>query len=205
MPSRIWLRLAEIVVAAVLALAIFKSWEADRRDRSQLASQLAAAQQTLAEATTRQHDRDTLLTQTLTDLAAQKRSVVTPAQILRDLPREIPLPVPISLQPAPPTDTKGAATGQVPTPGKPTDAVIPSEDLKPLYDFAIDCKACQAKLSASQNDLNDEKTKTATLAKERDAAVRAAKGGSALRRILRATKWFVIGAAAGVIAAKAAH
>jgi hypothetical protein len=53
--------------------------------------------------------------------------------------------------------------------------------------------------------LTDEKTKTAALTKERDAAVRAAKGGSVLRRIARAGKWFAIGAAAGAIAAKAAR
>jgi hypothetical protein len=39
--------------------------------------------------------------------------------------------------------------------------------------------------------------------KKRDAAIRAAKGGSVLRRIARAAKWFAIGAAAGAVAAKA--
>ena len=112
------------------------------------------------------------------------------------------LPVPIVLQPSPgatQNDSKGASpTGQ-------TQAVIPAEDLKPLYDFTLDCKACQAKLAASQGDLTDEKAKTVVLTKERDAAVRIAKGGSILRRIARAAKWFAIGAAAGAIAARAAH
>jgi len=36
-----------------------------------------------------------------------------------------------------------------------------------------------------------------------DEAVRAAKGGGPWRRVARATKWLVIGAAAGAIAAKA--
>ncbi|MGC1418037.1 MAG: hypothetical protein WA817_22305 [Candidatus Acidiferrum sp.] len=77
--------------------------------------------------------------------------------------------------------------------------------MKPLYDFALDCRACQAKLAAAQSDLTDEKTKTAALTKERDAAVTAAKGGTVLHRILRAAKWFAIGAAAGAVAAKAAR
>jgi hypothetical protein len=85
------------------------------------------------------------------------------------------------------------------------DAILPAADLKPLCDFALDCKACQAKLATSQADLNDEKTKTAALTKERDAAIRAAKGGSALRRVARAAKWFAIGAAAGAVAAEAAR
>jgi hypothetical protein len=67
----------------------------------------------------------------------------------------------------------------------------------------LDCKACQAKLTAAQSDLADEKSKSATLTKSRDAAVKAANGGSILQRTLRAAKWFAIGAAAGALAAKA--
>jgi len=208
MKPSIWIRTGAIALATALLVTVAAAWRADRRDRTQLAAQLAAAQQALNAADARQHDRDALLTQTLAQLSAQKRSVVTPAQILRDLPNQIPLPVPIALQPepdSPPSDSQHAATGKVPAPSTPSHAVIPPEDLKPLYDFAIDCKACQAKLAAAQSDLADEKIKTTTLTKERDDAVRAAKGGGAWRRIARATKWFVIGAAAGAIAAKSAH
>lgn len=89
-----------------------------------------------------------------------------------------------------------------PQPTAKSQAVIPNEDLKPLYDFALDCKACQAKLAAAQGDLTDEKAKEAVLTKERDEAIKAAKGGSLWRRMIRAAKWFAIGAAAGTIAAK---
>jgi hypothetical protein len=84
-------------------------------------------------------------------------------------------------------------------------AVIPGEDLKPLYDFALDCKACQARLIATQSDLSDEKAKTVALTHERDDALRVARGGSVWHRIGRAAKWFAIGAAAGAIAANASH
>jgi hypothetical protein len=40
-----------------------------------------------------------------------------------------------------------------------TNDVIRAEDLKPLYDFTLDCKACQAKLAATQADLSDERQK----------------------------------------------
>jgi len=215
MYARIWLKLAEILVPAILTITIFVSWQADRRDRAQLATQLAAAQQTIAQATASQHDRDTLLNQTLAQLAAQKQSAATPAQILKDLPTALSLPAPITLQTAPAQevaakDSQADASkftnlpsNPAPKSGQPADAILPAADLKPLYDFALDCKACQAKLAASQSDLDDEKSKTAALTKERDAAVRAAKGGSALRRIARAAKWFALGAAAGAIAAKA--
>jgi hypothetical protein len=95
----------------------------------------------------------------------------------------IPLPAPITLQ-APP------ATGLTPNGPKSSQAgaIIPAQDLKPLYDFSLDCQACQAKLSVAQSNLADEQKKTSALTKERDDALRIAKGGSALRRIARATK-----------------
>ncbi len=230
MSARLWLKLAEILVPVLLAITIFVSWQADRRDRAQLAAQLAAAQQTIAQATANQHDRDTALNQTLAQIATQKQTVLTSAQLLKELPGVFSLPAPITQQSGysgnvgarfialstdtPPTNPQQIVNAQpgatqsnlpnnpTPKPGQPQDAILPAADLKPLYDFALDCKACQAKLAASQADLSDEKTKSAALTKERDAAIRIAKGGSALRRIARAAKWFAIGAAAGAIAAK---
>ena len=193
MPLRYWFRLAEIVAAFLLALAIHFSWRADQRDRSRLASELAATKQLLAAADARQHERDTQLAQTLATLAAEKRATVTPAQIVRELPSQIPLPSPIALQSA-------LASRNSPSPQ--TNAVIPPKDLKPLYDFTLDCKTCQAKLASAQGDLTDERAKSAALTKERDAALKAAREGGTWRRLARAAKWFAIGAAAGAIAAK---
>jgi hypothetical protein len=82
---------------------------------------------------------------------------------------------------------------------------MPVEDLKPLYDAAVACKECQVELAAAQANLKDEKAKSAAVSRERDDALRVAKGGSLLRRVARAAKWFVIGAAAGAAAAKLAH
>jgi type II secretory pathway pseudopilin PulG len=196
MTSHFWLRLAALIVAAVLGVAVLQAWRADRRDRSQLESALAATKQLLTAADARQHDRDAQLVQTLAALAAEKRTILTPAQIVRKLPSQISLPSPIVLQSTP-------ASPNSPTPQ--TNAIIPAEDLKPLYDFTIDCQACQAKLAAAQGDLTDERQKTTALSHERDDAVRIAQGGSRWRRIARAAKWLLIGAAAGVAAAKAAH
>jgi len=196
MPLRYWIHLAEIVFAFLLALVVYFSWRADHRDRDQLAAELAATKQLLSAADARQHDRDAQLAQTLATLAAEKRTILTPAQIVRELPSQIPLPSPIVLQSAP-------ASSNSPSPQ--TNAVIPAEDLKSLYDFTIDCKACQSKLAAAQGDLTDERKKTTALTHERDDALRIARGGSAWRRIGRAAKWFLIGAAAGAAAAKTAH
>jgi hypothetical protein len=214
MQLRLWIQIGAVILAVVLGVAIVDAWRADRRDRAQLASELAATKKALADADSRQRERDAQLTQTLAGLAAQKRAVNTPAQIVRELPQEIPLPAPIELQY--PTESKPPASqnpGQPnPNPStrttndaKPVQAVIPGEDLKPLYDFALDCKACQARLIATQSDLSDEKAKTVALTHERDDALRVARGGSVWHRIGRAAKWFAIGAAAGAIAANASH
>ncbi len=208
MPTRLWLRAAELLVTATLAIAVLSAWRADRRDRAQLAADLATAKQALAQADTRQHERDAQLVQTLATLAAEKRTVTTPAQIVRDLPQQISLPSPIALQPVPSPNPGGQPT-RAGAPADPardsnqTQAVIPAEDLKPLYDFTLDCKACQSKLTATQGDLADERSKTAVLTHERDEAVRAAKGGSVFRRMARAAKWLAIGAAFGAIAVEA--
>jgi len=196
MTPNFWLRFVALIVAVVLGVAVVQAWRADRRERSQLASELAATKQLLAAADARQHDRDTQLAQTLATLAAEKRTIVTPAQIVRELPSQLPLPSPIVLQSTPASPS---------SPSPQTNAVIPAEDLKPLYDFTLECKACQAKLTSAQGDLSDERQKTTALTRERDDALRIARGGSAWRRIGRAAKWFLIGAAAGAVAAKTAH
>jgi hypothetical protein len=77
---------------------------------------------------------------------------------------------------------------------------VPQEDLKPLYDAVEDCQACQAKLSAAQADLSDEKTKFTAATTERDAAIAAARS-TFWKRARSAAKWIVIGAAAGAVLA----
>lgn len=230
--SRLWPKLIAAFVALILCFAVVEAWRADRRDRAQLASELHATKQLLTAADARQRDRDAQLAQTLSALDAQKRATVTPAQIAQELAKNISLPAPIMLQadhgsslratersPATKASTATISTRDEPRAGarlaSPTGSIaslnqepsagvaIPSADLKPLYDFTLDCQACQARLSVAQNDLADEKTKTAALTKERDDAVRIAKGGTAWRRVTRAAKWFLLGAAAGAIIAKA--
>ena len=215
-------RTAIAAISGLLLLALFAAWRADRRDRAQLAADLATSRQALTQADARQHARDAQLQQALAAIAAQERRVTTPAQLLRALPKEIPLPTPITLEsPNPSNQTEKGhpvahaserealdstrSTIKPPSRESTPQAILPADDLKPIYDFALDCQACQAKLAASQADLSDERSKSAILTKQRDEAVRIAKGGSALRRLARATKWFLIGAAAGLAASHAAH
>jgi hypothetical protein len=90
-------------------------------------------------------------------------------------------------------------------PEPPAAATVPQANLKPIYDYLQDCRACQASLTVTRENLLDERAKLAALTAERDAAVRAARGGGFWSRLRRNTKWFVIGAAAGALATAASR
>jgi hypothetical protein len=211
----IWIKLAALVVVVVLAAGVFVAWHDARKEQAALQAELKTTQQVLAEATARQVTRDAAMNDLVAGLKKKEASVQKPAQVVAALPGVITLPTPITIDPERPASphSSGQADGGPYTGKNATSDVdgvqpkinFPAADLKPLYDFAADCKACQAKLGAAQADLADEKVKSQALGRERDDALRAAKGGSVLRRIARAAKWFAIGAAAGAIAAKAAR
>jgi hypothetical protein len=214
---RSWLELAFVCGFIALGIAAFEAWMADGRDRAELNAQLETAKAALSQADARQHDRDAKLEQTLAALATLQRTVQTPAQILRDLPRQIPLPVPLTQQsvslpaeesleaPAPGRNVGEPATRVPPNPAKAAGIILPPQDLKPLYDFSLTCNACKARLATAQADLADERTKENVLTQERDQALRIAQGGTIARRMARAGKWLAIGAAGGALAAKLAH
>ncbi len=216
-----WIKIAAVVLAAALALSVLVAWRDARKEQAALQAELKTTQQALSDATARQATRDAALNTIITQLKQKKAEVLKPDQVIAALPEVLPLPEAITLDGgggAPdrgPADLKGTRTGQTTgrgsaeagrSAGKNTlTADFPAADLKPLYDFALDCKACQAQLAAAQGDLKDEQVKEKSLSRERDDALRAAKGGSVLRRVVRAAKWFAIGAAAGAIAAKVAR
>ncbi len=207
MTLRIWLKLAAVAIALVLGICVYYAWRETQREQAQLKAALQAAQQALTDADARQQSRNAELTKLLAQFNQKKTTVQSPAQVVQALPAVLPLPTPLSL----PAEAAGAAHPAAPGGSKqpvqsPNPKVqLPSEDLKPLYDFAVNCQECQAQLAAAQGNLKDEQAKTQAVSTERDAALKAASGGSVMRRVARAAKWFVIGAAAGAVAAKLAR
>jgi hypothetical protein len=180
------LRVAALLVAIALGATSWFAWKQSRKEQAQLQADVMATQQTLAQANQGISGRNAGLQKVIATLEKKKATVYTPAQIMSDLPQELPLPKPMV------ADISGSA-------------MLPKDDLKPLYNFAVVCQECQARLTAAQADLKDAQVKTQALGRERDTALQAAKGGSILRRIGRAAKWFAIGVAAGAIAARAAR
>jgi hypothetical protein len=77
--------------------------------------------------------------------------------------------------------------------------------LQPLYADLQNCRAATLESQAAQKDLGDEKARSASLLRERNAALAAARGGSFFSRLKRSAKWFAIGAVAGVAAGAIAH
>jgi len=215
-------RVAALAIAvAVAAAAIgFRSWLDARDDRTQMAATIASQNSIIAAAEKREQDRAQQLADTLNQIAALKHTVETPQQVIREMPQFLPpLPQPLETiapksaagsagQPGPQAAAEGGAPGAAKAgqqlPAAP-DVRVPSADLKPLFDFVQDCRACQAKLTAAQQDAQDERTKNDALTKQRDAAVKAAKGGSVWTRTVRTVKWVAVGFAVGYLAHAATH
>ena len=187
---------AAVAIVAVGWIAA-RSWLVSHDNAVQLAATLSAQKRVLEQASSREQQRDAALHKTLASIAAAKRETRTPAAIVAQLPKLLPaLPEPLLL-------TVPAPTAVQPVPDAAAD--IPQADLKPLYDYVQDCRACQARLSTAQSDLTDERSKEAALSTERDAAIKAAKGGTFWLRMKRGAKWLAIGAALGATAAAATH
>jgi hypothetical protein len=190
-----------VLLAASIALALLAdAWRSARRDSQQLAATLAAQNTVIHQAADRESQRDSQLAAALAAIQAQKHAVQTPQQATKQLPSVLPpLPLPVSIRepdlsvPLPPGETPS------------TTISIPQPDLVPLYDELQDCRATAVQNDTLKKDLSDEKTKSAALLHERDAANAAAHGGTFFLRLKRAAKWFAIGLATGAAVAAIAH
>jgi hypothetical protein len=206
MSGRIWICIGAVIVAVAASAGCWVAWRNVQKQRAQLQSELRTAQTAAAQAEARQQNRDAELKSLLNRLEKQRAAVRTPEQVIEALPEVLPLPKPLSFAGPPSAQAAGSLRAENSLPDTPASNVsLPTEDLKPLYDFAVECRECQARLTAAQADLKDEQGKTQTLGRERDDALRVARGGSVLQRVVRAAKWFAIGVAVGAIAVKIAH
>jgi hypothetical protein len=109
------------------------------------------------------------------------------------------LSAPSQVLPATPTSPEAPCSKSSKCPPGPQDAELPAADLKPLYNYALDCRACQTQLAVARQNASDDAAKIAALTRERDAAVTAAKGGRWLRRLRQNAIWFAAGAATAYV------
>jgi hypothetical protein len=196
MPTTLVHRL--LFAAALIAIALLAdAWRSEHRDATKLAATLATQNAAIQQSADREKQRDTQLAAALSAIAAQKRAVLTPHQAAVAIPSILPsLPLPISIR-IPNLTPSAKPDG---ADDLPATITVPQPDLKPLYDELQDCRAATLQNTAVQKDLADEKLRSSAIAKERDAAIHVAQGGSFWIRLKREAKWFAIGVAAGAAA-----
>jgi hypothetical protein len=190
-----------ILLAALIAVGLLgDAWRTARHDSQQLVATLAAQNTVIQQTGDREKQRDSELAAALATIQAQKRTVQTPQQAAKQLASVLPpLPLPVSIHS--PDISVPLTPGETPS----TSISIPQPDLVPLYDDLQDCRASAVQNDALKQDLADEKTRSAALLHERDAANAVARGGTIWLRLKRAAKWFAIGVATGAAVAAIAH
>ncbi len=196
-PRRAWARRVLLVAALVGAALAGRSWLQGRDAQVRLEAELAAQKTIIEQVNQREKQRADELKQTLAQIDELKRNVKTPQQAAREIPRSLPglsQPIVIHVPDTKPGEPPASAT-----------ATLPQEDLKPLFDLIQDCHACKAQLASAAKDRADDRVKIEALSHQRDAAVKAAKGGGFWVRLKRGAKWFLIGGAVGAAAVAASR
>jgi hypothetical protein len=187
--------------AALIAAAfIADNWRTAHRNSAQLTATLATQNALIEQAAVRERQRNAQLSAALASIAAEKKRVQTPQQAVEAIPSVLP-PLPLSVKVLLPDITQSPKPGDA----SPASISIPQSDLIPLYDSLQDCRACALERDVTKKNLADEQARAAALARERDAAIAAAHGGNFWSRLKHATKWFMIGVAAGATATAASH
>ena len=200
-PLRAFAAIAAIAAFAALVLIVIlaRSWKASSHADADMRMVLRAQAPIVSEAGKREQQRDLVLSKDLAKIAREKRAAKTPAEIAKRLPVALPaLPQPVTVSLGP----DATLAREFPT-DPPAVITVPQADLKTLFDALEECRACQERLAAAQQDLIDERAKASALAAERDAAITAARGGGFWARFHAGVKWLVIGGAIGAAAASA--
>ena len=203
------LTLHRIAIGAIAAVALFlgSSWMRAHDAQVKLAATLDA-QKTVIDQAQKERDahaaedarRDAQTNATIASMQQALKNVQTPAQIAAYLQKAVApaVPAPITIQ-------IPKATPESPEP--PAQVQIPQEDLPVLRNQVEACQECFVKLASAQQDAASLKSQLqlageqlSAVQKERDAAVKASKGGGFWSRVKRGVKFFLIGAGAGAAA-----
>lgn len=183
----------------------FSSWLEAHDARIRMQDTIAAQEKSIA---TQKQQQDALAEQARqrdaalqSQIAAMQQTVArirTPSQIAQWLPKQVQTPQPVTIDVPP-------GTNENPTPD--ATAQIPQADLPALRDYAESCGECRTKLATAQQDAASRSRQLqlageqlSAMQNERDAAVKAAKGGGFWRRLKSNAKWFAIGGGAAASA-----
>jgi hypothetical protein len=198
------------VLILILAALAYFSWRDARNDLSLMRTTIEAQEHVIAESKRAMADNQQKLTDSLAEIERQRKQVRTPEQAARAIPQVIPGVTPtivelphsearLEPQDGPASSLPDSSRGDAEITKK---AEIPLDQLKTLYDFAQDCKACTLKLEAAEVDKRELLIQLAAAEKQKTAAIHAAQGGSFLVRLKRDSKQ-ALGAGAGAAAGAA--
>lgn len=206
------LKIELAVAALLLALAGlgFHAWIEHVKADAKMTATVGALQDVIGKV---QEQRDSLASQMVERAAEYDRqqrqldklfqAAATPEQVAKLVSERLVLPTPIEVVTPQPTAE---------TPHPKSEARIPEIDFPQIKAYVNECETCKLERSVLQADAEDRIKEMAlaqqqidALAKQRDSAIEANKGGSFLQRLGRNAKWLLIGAVGGAIATRAAH
>lgn len=200
---------AALASAAVAALGgagmAFSAWRGAHNAWIQAKETIRGQEQTIRDAkrsaaqiASEERQRDQAAAEQLAAMKKQVERLKTARQIADWLPKQLATPEPVKIEV--PRKTKSH-------PAPAAIATIPQPDLPALRDYVESCKECSVRLQAEQEDLAGQQEqlrlageRLSAVEKERDAALKAAKGGGFWHRLKNEFKWFAIGAGAGAAA-----
>jgi hypothetical protein len=188
----------KVLVAIALVLAL-RGYFQEREDRVRLDAELEASRQLLVK---NQHELDAV-TRGMAERERETRVMVKQIQelkarpaSLREIVREIPQYIPFQQPPEIPPPSPDA-------PEAPPKLELDESQAQDLRKFYLDCRQATFELRACQENAEDWKRKETLweereriLTEQRDAAVRAVKGGTFWTRLKRESK-YAVGAAGG--------
>ncbi|HEY1484314.1 MAG TPA: hypothetical protein VGF19_16390, partial [Candidatus Acidoferrum sp.] len=109
---RAWIQFGVAVVCVTLAVSVGVAWHTARLDAVRLQVELKASQAALAEASSRQEQRDASLKQVLAGIQKQKVAVRTPQEVVGALQDVLPLPTPLVIEAEPVKGESGKSTDE---------------------------------------------------------------------------------------------
>ena len=194
-----------------------KGFQAEREARIRLDGEVAAKQEIITAQNEVLMELDQRIAAREKDVAEQRAAIeklkarpATVREIVREIPRYIPMANPPELftaelgAPYGPQNPSGAVASAVQSDSLLFDASA-ANDLRRFY---LECSQVKVELGACQEDRSDYQRKEAAhkiqlqaTEAQRDAAIRTVKGGSFWRRVAHDGKMLAIGAAAGAVVA----
>jgi hypothetical protein len=193
-------------IAALSAFA-YVNWDSNRKTQEKLRATLSHDERFVADANKSISDRDTSLRAALEQIATFKKKNQTPGEVVKQLPNYLRLPRPITISATPPSamttvEATFSKSGQIIQSATPLVGSIPSEDLKPLFDFVQDCRTANVKLEIANQDSADYVKQMVALRSERDVTISALKEGGVFKRLKHDVVWLLAGAVVGYVGAE---